>query len=692
MSNYSNASPAAILEGIQDVSGRRVDPEPELLPMHLPHVFLYAPAGDETALHLNSADAKRIFGDDALNYRSPYANHSTAFINEVILKAGQSAVYQRIIPKNAKRPNMRVGVEILETAVKVYERNTDGSYKLNSELKPIDTGETRPGVVARWVVAPIGAGTEDVPDGIGLGVKHDGTLAGPASEKSTFYPFFDLDHSHFGQGGNNTGFRLMAPTLRSSSPADESLMTRLSAYVYRLQMLQRPNARTTPVVTQDLNSAPFVEFTLRPNSYDDRTNREYHADDVIVPSYRSVDPTTGYAPIYGPLREFHVYQDNIDTVLGLIHAKEKAFQPSWPDLPESKYLVNVLTGRDVYNNPLYALAVQGTLEGGVVFNETSVQYLQGGADGDMSDAEFNKSVKEQFDNFGSLTNQYLDIARFPQSVYYDTGFDVETKKSMLKVLGARKDVWVCLSTQDVSLKQNDQATESSMAIALRTAAEQFPEAELYGTSVVRCVIVGQSGYLINSSWKRLVPGTFEIAYALAQYCGSGDGVMKGRFAADVTPNNKVKLLKGMQTTWKSDQNRIKDWDNGLVWAQSYDTRSDFYAGMQTVYRDDTSILNALINMIICVEVQKINFRVWREFTGRSDLTPAQRADRINRRVRELVKDRFDERVVIVPDTYETKYDEQRGYSETCKIHVYGNNMKTVTSFTVVAHRRSELDQ
>ena len=57
-----------------------------------------------------------------------------------------------------------------------------------------------------------------------------------------------------------------------------------------------------------------------------------------------------------------------------------------------------------------------------------------------------------------------------------------------------------------------------------------------------------------------------------------------------------------------------------------------------------------------------------------------------------MKDRFDERVVIVPDTYETKYDEQRGYSETCKIHVYGNNMKTVTSFTVVAHRRSELDQ
>lgn len=692
MSNYANASPAAILEGIQDVSGRRVDPEPEQLPIFLPHVFLYAPSGDENALHLNAADAKRIFGDDALNYRSPYANHSTAFINEVLLKSGQSAVYQRIIPTGAKRPNLRFGAEVVESVVEIYERNPDGSQKLDRAGKPNETGETRPGVIVKWSVQPIGPGTEDNPDGIGLGVTKEGTLTGSAGEKSTFYPFFDLDHAHFGKDGDNVGVRLMAPTLRSSSPADESLMTRLGAFMYRLQMLKRPNARSTPVITQDLNSAPFVDFTLRPNSYDDRTNREYHADDVVIPSYRSVDPTSGFAPIYGPLREFHVYQANVDAVLAKIYSKEHALQPTWPDVPESKYLVNVLTGRDVYNNPLHSLVVQGTLEGGVVFSETSVQYLQGGADGVMSDEAFNVSVKEQFDNFGGLANQYLDIARFPQSVYVDTGFNIDTKKSMLKVLGARKDVWVCLSTQDVSLKQNDQATESSMAIALRTAAEQFPEAELYGTSVVRAAIVGQSGYLINSAWKKLVPGTFEIAYALSQYCGSGDGVMKGRFAADITPNNKVKLLKGLQTTWKSDPNRIKDWDNGMIWAQSYDTRSDFYAGMQTVYRDDTSILNALINMIICVEVQKVNFRVWRDFTGRSDLTPAQRADRINRRVRELVKDRFDERVVIVPDTYETKYDEQRGYSETCKIHVYGNNMKTVTSFTVVAHRRSELDQ
>lgn len=692
MSNYANASPIAILNGMDDVSGRRVDPEPELLPMHLPHVFLYAPGGEETALHLLAADAQRIYGDDAFNYRSAYANHSTAFIKEVLFPTAQSAVYQRIIPTNAKRPAARFGVEIAPSAVAIFERNPDGSYKLDNAGKPIPTGETRPGHIAKWVVQPITDGTEENPDGVGMGVTKVGTLTGAADEPSTFYPFFDIDHSFFGKDGENVGVRLMAPTARSSSPVDESLIARLNAFMYRVQFLKRPNPRSTPVITQDLNSAPFVDFTLRPNAYDDRTNREYHADDVVVQSYRSVDPTSGLPPIYGPIRSFHVYQAYVDVVLGMIYDKEKEFQTGWPNQADSMYLVNPLSGRDVYNNHLHTLQIKGTLDGGVVFSETSVQYLQDGADGDMSPEAFNAAVKEQFDNFGSLTNQYLDIARFPQSVYYDTGFDIDTKKSMLKVLGARKDVWVCLSTQDVALKQNDQATESSMAIALRTAAEQFPEAELYGTSVVRCVVVGQSGHLINSTWKQLVPGTFEIAYALSQYAGSGDGVMKGRFAADVTPNNKVKLIKGMQTTWKSDQNRIKDWDNGLVWAQSYDTRSDFYAGMQTVYRDDTSILNSLINMLICVEVQKINFRVWREFTGRSDLTPAQRADRINRRVLELVKDRFDERVVIVPDTYETKYDEQRGYSETCKVHVYGNNMKTVTSFTVVAHRRSELDQ
>ena len=276
---------------------------------------------------------------------------------------------------------------------------------------------------------------------------------------------------------------------------------------------------------------------------------------------------------------------------------------------------------------------------------------------------------------------------------YDTGFDIDNKFKLLNVLSARKDIAVVLSTQDIALEQNGIIQESSMAVSLQTQASLHPESEYYGTPVMRAVIVGHSGYLINSKYRKLVPLTVDLADKLAAYAGNGRGILLPGAAPDVNPNNIVTLLKDVNCTFKNVSVRNADWVNGLVWVESYDQDDAlFYPALQTAYNDDTSILNSVPTMMICGELEKVCVRVWARLTGRSDLTPEQFAQRSDELIQELTERRFDNRVIIVPETYYTALDEARGYSWSCRIKLYGNNMKTVGSFTIEAHRQEELSE
>ena len=193
----------------------------------------------------------------------------------------------------------------------------------------------------------------------------------------------------------------------------------------------------------------------------------------------------------------------------------------------------------------------------------------------------------------------------------------------------------------------------------------------------------------NDIWECLVkPGKKARPGAKITF---GDGILKGAYAPDVDPNNHVTMLRDLNCTFKGATVRNKDWDNGLIWAQSYSTRSFFIPAMQTVFDDDTSVLNSLLNVLIAVECQKVCFRTWRSLVGRTDLTKEQYIKRSNQLITENTTGRFDNRVQIVPDTYYTKQDEQRGYSNHATIHMYANNMPTSTSFTVESHRMEDLN-
>jgi len=352
--------------------------------------------------------------------------------------------------------------------------------------------------------------------------------------------------------------------------------------------------------------------------------------------------------------------------------------------------LNFMGGVDYDGTPYHAIEVVGPADGGILLSETATHYLKGGDDGDLSWANFDQLVGDDVANFENSQHNLMDDATYPISAYWDPGYSLDTKRKLLTPIGLRKDIYVVLSTQDITEPQNTADEDSSIGVALRTAARLYPESAFYGTATCRCIVVEQAGTLNGGNFKGLVPQTVDLAQKVAAFMGASSGIAAAGRGFDQSPTNQITSLRALNNTYKPARVRNADWNNGMVWSQAYDRRSFFYPAIQTVYDDDTSVLNSAINMMFFTELEKVCQRVWRDLSGNSKLTNAQFIERSNALISERTVGRFDGRLTVIPETFLTEDDSNRGYSWSCNINAYGNNMKTVGTFTVNAFRSEDL--
>lgn len=686
MINIRNAAPRSILKGFKDESGRAPVVEPEQLPSHLAHTFIFAERGSLLPQLVVGDSLTTTYGAKSFDYRSKYANHQTVLVN-TINGEGNSQLVQRLVPADAKTATLVLWLDVVEDDVPQFERNTDGSFKLSQLGERIPVATIVPGHRARWAVEVMPADKT-----LGELVAKVGSLTSVKDGgQSQMHPIHAFTVASPGEYGNLVGIRLSAPTTASAAPIDDTTAEEAKAYMYRFALVERPDAFSTPNVKETIQGEQTVDFAYKPGVINTRTDKLVSADDILLQSWNA-PAINGIPATVGVINEHHIYHENIATLLAQFQALEADFDLI-TDAAEDTHLFNFVGGTSINNVPYYSYVVEGPASGGVLLTESSSHYAKGGADGTLDFATFDDLVGNATANYGDLAGfDFLDSAIYPQSCIYDTGFTLPTKKKLLTVLGRRKDMYVVLSTQDVSVKQNSPSDESSIAVALRTAARMYPESEIYGTPVCRGIVIGHSGYLINSQWTKLTPLTIEFAAKSARYMGAGNGIWKSASSFSISPANQVTMFRDVNASFKKADVRSQDWDNGLVWVQNYDRRSLFFPAFQTVYDDDSSILNSFFNMAIAVELEKVAERAWRDLTGIDSLTPEQFIARSNRIISEAVAGRFDGRVVIEVDTFLTAADTQRGYSWSCNIIMYGNNMMTVGSFTIVARRREDLDQ
>lgn len=789
MSDNLKATPRAILRGIRDTTRAQVTPVPELLPQHLPLVFHFMERGDATTPHIAISDEfNQLFGSKSVDLQGKYANHATVLAN-LQTSTGNLIMWKRLKPATAKTAMLRISLEVIPALVPVWERELGtGAYKYDAtgeRIQAVDNAAAPIFVVGQRLIwrtdlVPYGT-TEQKAFGGGVTISNfrDGALTeddagdplstlftAPATGdgvavKSKVYPWMDLEVSTFGDYGNNVGVRLWAPNAADLLPGNPVLMNEVQSYLYRVALIERPDAFSSAVVQETLAGDQYLDLTFLDGIVHPVTAQNLSIDSTIIDRYESKN-LSGFNPVYGPFGRVHIYRTQIATVLALlanggeavrktadgtntVTVGERSYDDSYIPLtttptfskrgdtwrfatttgtpiPAHQPLLNPFTGKDQYGVPYYTFDVENSTNfEGVMMGQSTDLYATGGDDGLPLDAHgkpdklnilklYDQLVAAELTNFGNVAASGWagkDMLKYPFRCIHDTGFSLSTKMKMIIPVSRRKDVAIFWTPQSIAEWSNAQfpnapgniwayrqlntaAEDNAIASILRQHAQAYPESEIYGTPCTRAVFWGRAGYLNNSLYTGLLPLSVERGYKIAAYMGAADGRWASGQRFDENPGNIVSLFRDINVVYSDDDQADSDWEQGLNWVQSFDTRQVFWPSSQTVYPDDTSVLNSALMMLACCEVELICQRVWARLTGNSSLTEDQFIERSNTLISEALAGRFDNNFVFEPETYFTSTDRQLGWRWSTKVKIYGNTMKTVGVMTVESHNLSEL--
>lgn len=701
MSNPISAAPILNLEGIKDSSARAPVREPLQLPTHLPLVLLFTEWGPEHPELVGGQALNGIFGAQSFDPRSKYYNHQSELAATVVGE-GNAIMVKRLRPSDAG-PKARVllSLDIVPDQIQQYERNQDGTFRIDKDGNKIPVQGANAKIAghrAKWVINDWTAGETVQP--FGEVTQKVGSIVSDSEEQSTVYPIMELEANFFGKRGNNFGVRLTAPTTASGNPLNDNLADAVSSYVYRLSVVSRRDEASTVNVHETLMGEQALNFTFKDDAIDPATDSEVSLTDIFMPAYQDTD-ATGMTPVYGPFGKIKLYQENLKAVLAMVGELEAplGLLPVLEMDEESEFLhlVNIVGATDIHGTPYYSLELEGPATGGIRFSDSTAVWAEGGSDGTLSFKEHDQLAREFFEGFGTVDPELADMAKYPFSAVYDSGFSFDTKLASATILSFRKDVALNVCTQDVSQPLNSPAVESSMTVSIKNALRLHPESEIHGTKVCRAAVIGHAGELIGSKYKgpngyKHLPFIIEFARKNARYMGAGSGIWASEAAPDMPPNNQVDRFKNHNVGYKGANARVQDWRNGLVWAQQYDMRSIFWPAIQTVYDDDTSVLNSYYNMVVAVDLEKVAQSAYSDLVGiGGKMTRSQFIQRSDELIMDRVRGRYDDRVTVRSETFFTLFDEQRGYSWRTIIHMYGENMRTVGTYTVEAHRSADLE-
>lgn len=678
MTVITKATPRPVFTGWRDESGTQLPVEREQLPQHLPLYMIQTERGPLTTQMLSGAELLRMYGSKSFDERSKFFSHQS-MAAKVTNSAANSVMIKRMVDPTAQTAAMALTLEVTPKDFDHYLRNADNSVQRDvGGVKQVDTGNSISGYELTWKLVPATAGSLKTLAIVTPGPNTTGTGA------STVYPIAAFEVASPGAFGNNVGLRLSVPNEKSSAGPDTFAIEDQLALLYRLQFVERPDALSTPIVTETLGAERTIDFAIKSGVINTKTTQSYDRS-VILDAYRN--KAEGTVPVFGPMGNFHIYDGHIATILALLNAAEDTARAS-SGVPrtaiEAAELINIFTAIDYQGIEQYGLRMATDT---IAFDSNTTHYCLGGTDGAVSEADLDTYVKTALGTmFTDLADPLGDRLRFPFSALYDTGFSIDTKKAFLATLGDRPDIHVAVCTQDMSGDENSAAAESSMASALRAAARMIPESVIHGTEVCRAVITQSMGEFTDSETGRRLPLLLDLIKKRSQYMGAGDGRMKTAKAYDRAPNNRVTTMVDVTHTWAPQVKRDEFWELGLNYVQYGDRSNLIWPAFQTVYSDDTSILNSEVLMQIMVDITKICEYVWVNLTGDTTLTQAQFIEASNDLFNEQIVGRYDSRVTIVPTTYFTEADDVRGYSWTMDVAVYGNTMKTVGTYNIIARR------
>lgn len=704
MSSYTiqSAMPRGIALGIDDQSARQVPLEPVSYPQHLAFVPLFTQKGVTVPEIVSGSTRDAMYGTESFNERGIYATHATVLSN-VLNESANAQMICRLEPADAgPNANVMLYADVLETPLDEFERNVDGSIKLDviTRLPKVKTvNGIAAGLKIRFGLKTLSTKAEFAAKFAAADVEV-GTMTNTAGEQSVLYPLWQGALPWFGDAGNLVGMRMWAPTDKGMNPINRNILSKDKVYPFRFAFVTTDNASKTPRTIDSAYGDSSIEFTFKPDVTAKTTGLRLSIQDALNDQYK--DSSNPNVPEqHAPMSMTHVYEANVRQLLKRMMEVEKVYAGMNSDITatatgDDMWLMNPLSAVSSFGVPYTAIQLASGAEAGIRLTETADHFAMSGFDGTMTPATFDALAAEEIAKFGNPSHQYSEMMRYPVSDVYDTGYAGEHKRTLAQFIAERKDLFVTLSTHTVGEPVLSAAERSSIAVMLSGYLTSFPESEYYGTAACRGMVVGSSGFMLNRTWSKRsgnwgrLPLTLWMAGKAALYMGAGNGKWKTAYRFDSNPGNVIDNFEKIDVTFTPDSVRHKDWSNGMIYPQYFDTKQMFFAGLQTVYSDDTSILNGYLAVKACCYLEKIGYMAWRQYTGNETLKGNVLEDAVKRFVEDKCIDLFDDKFTIVARCYHTKLDTLRGYSFHTEITIYGENMTTVMTYNLVARRSSDL--
>ena len=694
MKSIVNAAPGLLNHGVKDESVAPYTRTPEELPQHLPKFLIYAEKGpsvlDKYPEQLLAGNERNLmYGDATFVETSKYFTHQIPHANAVNA-VGNAAMYVRVLGKNhGPKPTLQLFLDVLETKVDLYERNTDGSIKTDVAGDAHVVGQAD-GYRVKFVVKHIAA--EANKDLFGTLDPVTGDQVDPATgATSTRYPILEQRHNFYGEDGNLAGIRLWGQNIENTGGLPTRMINRERAFPYSFGVVRKNTKTGNSRFKETIFGEQFITVTLKPETVDPLVDRQLYLGDRALEDYQNLTDTR-YPVLYGEFGELAIYQPNIDLLLEKFHAAEIPFLSGLSDFssdPSEKYMFNFITGTNTKNVPYHSFVFVDAPDS-VRFSANTNVFAGGGSDGEMNLANFAGSVEEYMSRYANPDDELMDDAYHVESHFYDTGFPLQTKYELIKFIAERKDTFIHLTPFEFGERLLTQSEEFSVATALMSRLSMYPESTYFGTPVYRGLIQGCTGRVRNSKFKGHVSANYEVALKSAKYMGAGNGRFKSEFKFDGFPGHIVDSLYDLSIRWVPDSIRVRNWDTGLNWVSRYDRKQFYFPAFKTIYQEDTSVLTSYLTACILLTVNKTLAKCQRAFSGRSDLTMPQFTKAVNDFMSSSLEGRFDNRVIIRPRAEFTSLDQIRNYSWTVPVDVGAPGMKTVMTAYAVARRIEDM--
>lgn len=635
--------------------------ETEFMPMHRP---LYAIKAQKGPIGVpiwckDYTTAVSIFGEETFNYlNTDYFSPAAFFLISTLGNNG--AFITRLADATAATASLVLECTVNENVIVTqYTKDEFGGRVLDENGDPIpvdDEGSplTEAGVRLRYSVRALGA------------EESAATLAPVTStedtDEVTTYPIMIFESNSPGLWGNNTGFNLYFDL----ESLDTTLIDNVGASFFTMAPVEKEYGGSTVDPVRDIYSNTYNSFCFKPNMIDTSTDAQVSITDMFANKY------TGSAPL--------PYTITVrDEYIKIIGDKCVAKETELSELEDGWY-VNIISAMDTNGHPYDHIVIDTETEGAALLNKNVIHYLQGGADGDISDAT-NETLFQQFLEL-DINPDIQDSPRYPFTTLFDVGYSLDTSKKMVAFTKTREDVEVIVSTQDNSNDPNSAYEDESTGASLRAYALLMRESIVKATDCCRVSIFEHCG-IVNHNYNKWLPTTLWIACKMAEFYN------RDFFNKSISglPNSNVDLFSELNWVPNSEEIKSRSWNTGLNYLQYWDMEKLHFPSLRTVYRYDTSVL---VNMefVSALTYAKHEIRKsWAVFVGTS-LPAAALEDRVTKDLTERLAKLFNNKYQFEVSVYQTDEEAKLGYVHHVTISITSPSTNRVWDVDIVAYREN----